>query len=89
MRLVGASTLYIALPFLLEALVTAALGVALAGGALAAFQQFVVIDQYSDFTVFPLVDWADLGYAVGVVAIAGPIITLLPTLLLTRKYVKV
>ena len=31
MRLVGASTLYIALPFLLEALVTAVLGVALAG----------------------------------------------------------
>ena len=37
MRLVGASTLYIALPFLLEALVTAIFGVALAGGALAAF----------------------------------------------------
>ena len=35
MRLVGASTLYIALPFLLEALVTALIGVALAGGALA------------------------------------------------------
>ena len=34
MRLVGASTLYIALPFLLEALVTAAIGVVLAGGAL-------------------------------------------------------
>ena len=32
MRLVGASTLYIALPFLLEALVTALIGVALAGG---------------------------------------------------------
>ena len=32
MRLVGASTLYIALPFLLEALVTAVIGVALAGG---------------------------------------------------------
>ncbi|WP_246057107.1 FtsX-like permease family protein [Nocardioides eburneiflavus] len=35
MRLVGASTLYIALPFLLEALVTALVSVALAGGALA------------------------------------------------------
>ena len=40
MRLVGASTLYIALPFLLEALVTAVIGVVLAGGALAAFMQF-------------------------------------------------
>ena len=34
MRLVGASTLYIALPFLMEALVTAVIGVALAAGAL-------------------------------------------------------
>jgi cell division transport system permease protein len=89
MRLVGASTSYIALPFLLEALVTAALGVGLAAGALAAFEKLVVIDQYSGFTVFPLVDWSDLGYAAAVVAIAGPVITLVPTLLLTRKYVKV
>ena len=42
MRLVGASTLYIALPFLLEALVTAAIGVVLAGGALGAFMYFGV-----------------------------------------------
>jgi cell division transport system permease protein len=89
MRLVGASTSYIALPFLLEAVVTAALGVGLAAGALAAFEKLVVIDQYSGFTVFPLVDWSDLGYAAAVVAIAGPVITLVPTLLLTRKYVKV
>ena len=33
MRLVGASTLYIQLPFLLEALVAAVIGVALAAGA--------------------------------------------------------
>jgi len=39
--------------------------------------------------VFPLVDWADLAYAISVVGIAGPVITLVPTLLLTRKYVKV
>ena len=37
MRLVGASTLYIALPFLLEAVVTAALGVLFAAAALVAF----------------------------------------------------
>jgi cell division transport system permease protein len=89
MRLVGASTLYIALPFLLEALVTAVIGVALAAGSLVAFQQFVVVERYSGFTVFPLVDWADLAYAISVVGIAGPVITLVPTLLLTRKYVKV
>lgn len=89
MRLVGASTLYIALPFLLESLTTAVIGVLLAGGALAAFQYLVVVGQYADFTVFPLVDWPDLLYAVGVVAVVGPVITLVPTLLLTRKYVKI
>ena len=46
MRLVGASTLYIALPFLLEALVTALIGVALAVGALSGFMYFG-IDELS------------------------------------------
>ena len=45
MRLVGASTLYITLPFLLEALVTALIGVTLAGGALAAFMYFGIDER--------------------------------------------
>ena len=48
MRLVGASTLYIALPFLLEALVTAFLGVLLATGALAAFMYFGIEQRGQD-----------------------------------------
>src|SRR5829696_9850794 len=44
MRLVGASTLYIALPFLLEALVTALIGVALAVGALWGFMYFGIAE---------------------------------------------
>lgn len=90
MRLVGASTLYIALPFLLEALVTAVIGVALAGGALAAFMEFGLQQRLQDWLGFiPWVDWADYWYAVGLIAILGPVLTLLPTLLLTRKYLKV
>lgn len=90
MRLVGASTLYIGLPFLLEALVTAALGVGLAAGALAGFMKFGVIDGVSQqLRFFPWVGWTDFGYAVVVVAIVAPILTLIPTLLLTRKYVKI
>jgi cell division transport system permease protein len=90
MRLVGASTLYIALPFLLEALVTALIGVALAGGALAAFMYFG-IDQRAA-TGLKFMPWIGLPeYLRSVVAIAilGPILTLLPTLVLTRKYLKV
>lgn len=95
MRLVGASTLYIALPFLLEALVTAIIGVGLAAGALAAFQVFGVERGMAERVTFlPWVDWGDYGEAlIGVfppgIVILGPALTLIPTLLLTRKYVKV
>ena len=60
MRLVGASTLYIALPFLLESLVTAAIGVALTAGALAAFTKFAIIDGLADVIEFvPWIGWDD------------------------------
>lgn len=90
MRLVGASSLYIALPFLLEALFTALAGVVLAGGALAAGMWFGVHQRLEDFLGFiPWIGFDDFLYALIVVAILGPVITLLPTLLLTRKYLKV
>jgi len=90
MRLVGASTLYIALPFLLEALVTAAIGVVLAAVALGAFWKFVVDDQLKKVLQFtPWIGADAWAYSVVVVAILGPLLTLIPTLLLTRKYLKV
>lgn len=90
MRLVGASTLYIALPFLLEALVTALIGVALAAASLGAFMYFGIHQRAGDQLKF--MPWIGLDeYTVSVIAIAilGPILTLLPTLVLTRKYLKV
>ncbi len=90
MRLVGASTLYIPLPFLLEALVTAVLGVALAAGALAAFEKFGIKGRVEgELNFIPWVDWPEVQYAVVAIAILGPVLTLLPTLVLTRKYLKV
>lgn len=90
MRLVGASTLYIALPFLMEALVTALLGVAMAAGALAAFVKFGIIDRASQgLTFMPWIGWPEYTVTLVVVAVLGPVLTLLPTLLLTRKYIKV
>jgi cell division transport system permease protein len=90
MRLVGASTLYIALPFLLEAVVTAAAGVLLAAGALMAFERFAILDRVKgDLSFIPWVDWGEVQYAVVAIAILGPLLTLLPTLVLTRKYLKV
>lgn len=90
MRLVGASTLYIALPFLLEAMVTAVVGVALAAGALAAVMWFGVEQRISQTLSFmPWIGLPDFTTALIVIAILGPLLTLLPTLALTRKYLKV
>ncbi|TIC87529.1 FtsX-like permease family protein [Nocardioides sp. GY 10113] len=95
MRLVGASTLYITLPFLLEALVTAAVGVALAGAALAGFQYFAIETGMAEIVTFlPWIDWNDWTQAmIGLwppgIALLGPALTVIPTLLLTRKYIKV
>jgi cell division transport system permease protein len=90
MRLVGASTLYIALPFLMEALVSALIGLVLAAGGLAAFMYFGVEEQMK--TKLNFIPWIGMHeYLVSIVAIAllGPVLTLLPTLVLTRKYLKV
>jgi cell division transport system permease protein len=90
MRLVGASTLYIALPFLMEAVVTAVVAVVVAVGALSAFMWFGVHGRLEDLVGFiPWIGLDELVVAAIVVAILGPILTLLPTLVLTRKYLKV
>lgn len=90
MRLVGASTLYIALPFLLEAVVTAIMGVALAAVALWGFMEFAVKKQLAnDLSFIPWVGTHDYLLALIVIAILGPLLTLIPTLVLTRKYLKV
>lgn len=89
MRLVGASTLYIALPFLMEALVTALIGVAVAAGALAAFMHFGIAEGAAQIRFMPWIGQPEYWYAVTVIAIFGPLLTVLPTLVLTRKYLKV
>src|SRR6478609_3487258 len=90
MRLVGASTLYIRLPFLLEALVTAAISVVLAGGTLTAVMYFGVDERLRESVGFiPWIDWSSLWYAVIRIAILAPILTVIPTLLVSRKSLKV
>src|SRR5262245_43677457 len=72
MRLVGASSLYIALPFLLEALVTAFLGVVLAAAALMAFEQFGIKDRVQgEVNFIPWIGWPEVQYAIVVIAILG------------------
>lgn len=90
MRLVGASSLYIQLPFLLEALVAAVLGIALATGAVAGFLYFVVYRLLRpNSNLVAWVSWNDGVTAIYVITAVGLALTLIPTLLLTRKYLKV
>jgi cell division transport system permease protein len=90
MRLVGASTLYIALPFLLEAVVTAVIAVGLASAVLGGVMWFGVHKRLEDMVGFiPWIGLPDYTYAVTWIAILGPVLTVVPTLLLTRKYLKV
>lgn len=90
MRLVGASSLYIQLPFLLESLFAAIVGVALAGVAVFGFLNLVVYRLLRPNS--NLVAWVDYGdglLALGAMTVVGLVLTLVPTLLLTRRYLRV
>ena len=90
MRLVGASTLYIQLPFLLEAVFAAFIGVLLASGAIALFLYLVVYQRLrTSSNIVAWVDWGDGLVAIAAISVVGLALTLVPTLLLTRKYLKV
>jgi cell division transport system permease protein len=90
MRLVGASTLYISLPFLLETLAAAVIALALTGGTVAAVMQFGIRDKLRhNFQVTEWVGWHDLVIAYAEIAVLGVVITAIPTLVMTRKYLKV
>ena len=90
MRLVGASNLYISLPFLMETLVAAVIGIALASGALLAFMYFVIYGKLRPTSnIVEWVDWNDAYLAIAGIAVLGILLTLIPTLVMTRKYLKV
>lgn len=90
MRLVGASSLYIQLPFLMESLVAALIGVALSGAALLSFMYFVIYRMLRPTSnIVAWIDWGDGIWAFGYIALIGLLLTLVPTLAMTRKYLKV
>lgn len=90
MRLVGASNLYISLPFLMETLAAALIAIALSTAALAAFMQFAVYGWLrQNSRVMAWIDWNDAVTAGLRVAIIGVLLTAVPTLVMTRKYLKV
>lgn len=90
MRLVGASSLYISLPFLMETLVAALIGIALASATLVAFMYVVIYGRLRPGShIVEWVDWHDSLLAIGGITVLGVLLTLIPTLVMTRKYLKV
>ncbi|RLP08942.1 FtsX-like permease family protein [Propionibacterium australiense] len=91
MRLTGASTSYILLPFLLEALFSGVIGSLLACGVMAGLQSFVVDALSSHLTLssFGWIGWTQTLQAMLVVLVVGVVLSIVPTLVVTRKYLRV
>ena len=90
MRLVGASNSYITLPFLLESLVSGILGVAAASATLAAAIRFLIIDRAQvSIKPLPWIGWPQLFIAILVLGLVGVVLAVIPTLIATRRYLRV
>ncbi len=90
MRLVGASNLYISLPFLMETVVAALIAISLSTASIAAFMQFYVYGWLRENSrVMPWIGWNDALTAGISIAVIGVLLTAIPTLVMTRKYLKV
>ncbi|MBM9463148.1 FtsX-like permease family protein [Aeromicrobium sp. YIM 150415] len=91
MRLVGASSWHIQLPFVLESLVAALVSAALAASGMAAFMYFVVYGYLRDTlgTITTWVRWQDAFVVMGWTTALSILLALIPTLVMTRKYLNV
>ncbi|HZO65367.1 MAG: permease-like cell division protein FtsX [Kribbellaceae bacterium] len=90
MRLVGASSFYIQLPFLLEAVLAALIGALLACITLW-IAVYLIVDRFAQQT-FQVWEWVQFSDALEVtvyMVIAGLVLAVIPTFLTTRKYLKV
>ncbi|HSI26602.1 MAG TPA: permease-like cell division protein FtsX [Aeromicrobium sp.] len=91
MRLVGASSWHIQLPFVLESLLAALISAMLAAGGLAAFM-YVVVYGYLRNTLGQIttwVRWEDAALVIGWTTALALVLALVPTLVMTRKYLDV
>jgi len=91
MRLVGASSWHIQLPFVLESLLAAVVGAAVACGVLAAFMYFLVEGFLAERLnrITPWVDWDDAVLAGSLTMVFAVVVAVTPTLVMTRKYLDV
>ena len=90
MRLVGASNFYILLPFLLESLIAGIVGVVVAAISLVIGHWFVIVrGAQTSIQALPWIDRSHLLSAILAIAVVGIALAIVPTLLATRKYLRV
>ncbi|HET8561900.1 MAG TPA: permease-like cell division protein FtsX [Marmoricola sp.] len=90
MRLVGASSLYISLPFLMETLVAALVGIGLSCVAIAVFVRVVVYGLLRGrVNIVEWINWTDALWSFFWITVIGVGITVVTTLVTTRKSLKV
>lgn len=90
MRLVGASNWYIMLPFLLESLIAAMAGALLACLSLAALQQYVIEGKAKvELQTVRWVDWSHTGWTMVALAVVGVVLSIIPALIATRRFLRV
>ncbi|MFY9913025.1 MAG: permease-like cell division protein FtsX [Nocardioidaceae bacterium] len=89
MRLVGASSIYIQLPFVLEVVFSAMIGALLACSSILVVMQLFVPWLKGQLKIWPWVVWADATKSMLFIIVIALILAVIPTLLMTRKYLKV
>ena len=90
MRLVGASNSYILLPFLLESLVAGVVGAGLAAASLAAGYWFIVVKNAQvSIQALRWITWEHAFVAMLWVALLGIVLSIVPTLIATKKYLRI
>jgi len=90
MRLVGASNWYIMLPFLLESLVAAIIGAVLAGLSMTALVGLVIQGKAAvQITSVAWVSWSQLQWTIGCLAVVAIVLSIIPTLIATRRFLRV
>ena len=90
MRMVGASNAYILLPFLIESLVAGVFGALMACGTLA-LGKYLLIDRNAQLSIksWRWIDWSHVTFDMVIVMAIAIVLSIIPTLLATRKYLRV
>jgi len=90
MRLVGASNFYIMGPFLLESLIAALIGAVCASGTISFTVWFIILrNAQGSLEAFRWVGWPETFLAVGSIFVVAIILSIIPTIISARRYLRV